>query len=58
MTPFIECLNNEKVSDKAHEIAVSGLHHIVSYKLLSDATASTIVDILNDRVRSYSICLM
>ena len=42
MTPFIECLNNEKVSDKAHEIAVSGLHHIVSYNLLSDATASTI----------------
>ena len=50
MTPFIDCLNNEKVSEKAHEIAVRGLHNIVSYNLVSDATASTIVDILNYRV--------
>lgn len=50
MTPFIDCLNNEKVSEKAHEIAIRGLHNIVSYNLVSDATASTIVDILNDRV--------
>ena len=50
MTPFIDCLNNEKVSEKAHEIAVRGLHNIFSYNLVSDATASTIVDILNDRV--------
>ena len=48
--PFIDCLNNEKVSKKAHEIALNGLNHIIEHNLVSDATASTIVDILNDRV--------
>ena len=51
VTPFIDCLNNEKVSDKAQEIALNGLNHVLAYNLASDATASTSVDILNDRVR-------
>ena len=50
VTPFIDCLNNEKVSEQAHAISVEGLTHIVSSNLASDATASTIVDILNDKV--------
>ena len=50
VTPFIECLNNEKVSPKAYDIAVNGLNHVLAYDLASDATASTIVDILKDRV--------
>lgn len=50
VTPFIDCLNDESVSGKAQEIAVSGLHHILSYNLASEATTSTIIDILNDRV--------
>ena len=52
VTPFIDCLNNESVSDKAHDLALNGLNHVLSYNLASDATASTIVDILNDRVLS------
>ena len=50
ITPFIDCLNNEKVSEKAHEISLNGLNHVLAYNLAADATASTIVDILNDRV--------
>ena len=53
ITPFIDCLNNENVSDKAHNIAVNGLLHIMTYNLASDATISTVVDILNDRVINY-----
>lgn len=55
VTPFIDCLNDESVSNKAHEIAVNGLHHILSYNLASDATTSTIIDILNDRVALLSL---
>ena len=55
VTPFIDCLNNEKVSEQAHTISVEGLTHIVSSNLVSDATASTIVDILNDKVFSDTL---
>ena len=50
VTPFIDCLNNENVSEKAYDLALNGLNHVLSYNLASDTTASTIVDILNDRV--------
>ena len=55
VTPFIDCLNNENVSEKAYDLALNGLNHVLSYNLASDATASTIVDILNDRVIISSI---
>lgn len=57
VSPFIECLNNEKVSSKAYDIAVNGLNHVLAYDLASDATASTIVDILNDRVDSKELVI-
>ena len=58
VTPFIDCLNNENVSDKSYDLALNGLNHVLSYNLASDATASTIVDILNDRVILSSFLFM